>query len=86
MPICIHLNQLKEIKTGNTVCEECVKTGDKWVHLRVCQDCGTTLCCDSSVNQHARKHYTEDGHNIIASAEENERWLWCYEHKIIKKY
>ena len=85
MPSCIHLLQIKEIKQGKDHCEECVKTDDKWFHLRVCQDCGTTLCCDSSVNQHARKHYNEEGHCVIASAEPGERWLWCYEDKRIKK-
>lgn len=87
MANCIHLLQLNgDIKAGKDHCEECVKTNSTWVHLRVCQDCGTTLCCDSSPNKHANAHYTKDGHCIIASAEPGEHWLWCYEDKVMKNY
>ncbi len=65
-------------------CEECVKTGDRWVHLRTCQTCGATLCCDSSPNTHMTKHFHAHGHPVVISAEPNERWAWCYEHKEIK--
>jgi hypothetical protein len=60
------------------VCEECAKTGDTWVHLRTCQTCGVTLCCDSSLNRHASAHARESGHPVTASAERRERWLYCY--------
>jgi uncharacterized UBP type Zn finger protein len=61
------------------VCEECAKSGDTWVHLRVCKVCGHVGCCDSSKNRHARAHYHETGHAIIGSAEPGDRpWLWCY--------
>ena len=59
-------------------CEECVKTGARWVHLRTCQECGRTLCCDSSPNRHATEHAHASGHPVIASAEPGERWLYCY--------
>jgi hypothetical protein len=59
-------------------CDECVKSGDTWVHLRTCQECGTTLCCDSSPNRHATRHAQESGHPVIGSAEPDERWLYCY--------
>ncbi len=62
------------------VCEECVKTGDPWVHLRVCKVCGHVGCCDSSINRHARAHFHETGHAIIGSANAYEDWLWCYAH------
>lgn len=67
-------------------CEECVRTGAQWVHLRTCQDCGVTLCCDSSPNQHASRHARESGHPVIASAEPGERWLYCYADDRFAKY
>jgi hypothetical protein len=59
-------------------CAECVKVGDRWLHLRTCQECGVTLCCDSSPNRHASGHARGSGHPVIASAEPGERWLYCY--------
>ncbi len=67
-------------------CTECVKTGDRWVHLRTCQECGTTLCCDSSPNKHASGHFETHGHPVIISAEPNEFWAWCYLDKRFLKY
>ena len=76
---CAHLSALTTIKTARDhVCDECVKTGDSWVHLRTCQTCGTTRCCDSSPNKHATKHFQTSAHPVVASAEPGEHWLWCY--------
>lgn len=76
---CPHLNEITTVKHPKRLeCAECVKTGDQWVHLRTCQECGTTLCCDSSPNQHASKHASASGHPVIASAQPGERWLYCY--------
>ena len=76
---CAHLVAVDTVKPpARRVCEQCVKTGDSWVHLRTCQQCGTTLCCDSSPNQHASKHARASRHPVIASAEIGERWLYCY--------
>jgi Zn-finger in ubiquitin-hydrolases and other protein len=76
---CTHLSALSEIRVPTRrVCDECVKTGSRWVHLRTCQACGVTLCCDSSPNQHASHHARASGHPVIASAEIGERWLYCY--------
>ncbi|WP_460968781.1 UBP-type zinc finger domain-containing protein [Spirosoma migulaei] len=77
--ICDHLSSLTEIRTAREyVCEECIKTGDSWVHLRTCQTCGTTLCCDSSPNKHATKHFLASEHPVVISSEPGERWLWCF--------
>lgn len=77
--MCQHLDALTETKTAKAYeCEECVKTGDEWVHLRTCQECGVTLCCDSSPNRHARKHAKTVGHPVIRSAEPGESWLYCF--------
>jgi hypothetical protein len=77
--LCIHLRCIKEVKVGDGgVCEECIKHNGTWVHLRTCQTCGVTLCCDDSPQQHMTKHYHHDHHPVIASAQPGERWLWCY--------
>jgi Zn-finger in ubiquitin-hydrolases and other protein len=68
------------------VCEECVKTGDRWDHLRTCQTCGVTLCCDSSPNRHASRHARAAHHPVIASAEPGERWLYCYIDEVFAEY
>jgi hypothetical protein len=84
---CAHLTAITEIKQPRRrVCEECTKTGDSWVHLRTCQECGATLCCDSSPNRHASKHAHASKHPVIASAEPGERWLYCYPHEQTAKY
>ena len=85
--LCAHLSAITDIKEREDyVCEECMKTGDTWMHLRTCQTCGVTLCCDSSPNQHASKHAHKSGHPVISSAEPGERWLWCYVDEQIAEY
>lgn len=87
METCSHLGALTEIKQAKAYeCEECVKTGDRWVHLRTCQTCGTTLCCDSSPNRHATQHAHATSHPVVASAEPGERWLYCYPDDIFARY
>jgi hypothetical protein len=77
--LCSHLKELKELKfEKDHVCEECIKIGSPWVHLRTCQTCGQTLCCDSSPNRHASKHADEHNHPVAISAEPGEKWAWCY--------
>jgi uncharacterized UBP type Zn finger protein len=76
---CPHLEAITSVKLPKRrECEECVKIGAQWVHLRTCQLCGSTLCCDSSPNRHATKHAKATGHPVIASAEPGEAWLYCY--------
>ena len=77
--MCEHLEAITEVKLPAAhECEECVKIGDRWVHLRTCQECGVTLCCDSSPNRHARRHYHQTHHPVIRSAEPEESWLYCF--------
>ena len=84
---CEHIAAIKAVtRPEKRVCFECSKTGDRWVHLRTCQRCGVTLCCDSSPNQHASAHAKETGHEVIASAESGERWLYCYPHDAFANY
>ncbi len=88
--ICEHLESFdaSNIKKSTTYeCAECIKTGDSWVHLRTCQECGVTLCCDSSPNKHASHHYvTHNEHSVVISAEPEEKWTWCYAHKSFVEY
>lgn len=77
---CGHLDQITVEMPGEVDgCEECLKTGDRWVHLRVCRSCGKVGCCDSSPNRHASKHAAEARHPIVSSAEPGEDWSYCFE-------
>jgi uncharacterized UBP type Zn finger protein len=75
---CKHLNTIRVTDTGIHVCEDCVKIGDDWVHLRMCLECGHVGCCDSSKNKHARKHFLRTGDPLVRSIEPGEHWIWCY--------
>lgn len=84
---CTHLEAIENIKHPAALeCVECTKTGSPWVHLRTCQTCGVTLCCDSSPNRHATTHAQGTGHPVIASAEKGERWLYCYADEAFAEY
>ena len=86
-PACDHISAVTAIKHPQRhVCDECIKIKAHWVHLRTCQSCGTTLCCDSSPNRHATAHATASGHPVIASAERGERWLYCYPDEAFVEY
>ncbi|WPR77285.1 UBP-type zinc finger domain-containing protein [Algoriphagus sp. NG3] len=81
---CEHLNR-KSFKTTKTkVCEECAKIGGKWIHLRLCQTCGVVLCCNSSQNQHAQKHFEATGHPVVTSVLPKpwSKFAWCYIDKL----
>jgi uncharacterized UBP type Zn finger protein len=75
---CTHLDQVKTDRPNSRGCEECLKMGDQWVHLRLCRSCGHVGCCDESKNKHATKHYHATRHPIITSLEQGEDWSWCY--------
>ena len=75
---CTHLNQVRNVKPKSKGCEECLQSGDTWVHLRLCRICGHVGCCDSSKNKHATKHFHATRHAIMQSMEPGENWGWCY--------
>lgn len=75
---CAHLNHIQNVTPSAKGCEDCLKVGDDWVHLRLCLSCGHVGCCDSSKNKHATKHYRTTHHPIIRSFEPGEHWRWCY--------
>ena len=81
-PACSHTAQAHTVSPLTTGCEECMKLGDSWVHLRVCMTCGKVGCCDDSKNKHATAHFHETGHPIIRSRERGEDWAYCYEDEV----
>lgn len=84
---CGHISGLETLlHPQNYECAECVKHGGEWVHLRTCQTCGVTLCCDDSPAAHMTRHFKETGHPVIISAEPGERWIWCYIDEQIASY
>ncbi|HZV97722.1 MAG TPA: UBP-type zinc finger domain-containing protein [Methylophilaceae bacterium] len=80
---CTHLDQILITEPTKHFCEECVRMGEGWVHLRMCLTCGHVGCCDSSPNKHASRHFLTSGHPLIRSIEPGESWTWCYEDEII---
>lgn len=78
MAQCTHLNLVGTVNPKTRGCEECLRTGDSWVHLRLCMICGHVGCCDSSQNKHATKHFHKSMHPVMKSLERGETWGWCY--------
>jgi uncharacterized UBP type Zn finger protein len=76
---CTHLDQISDVTPSTTEgCEDCLRDGGRWVHLRLCLSCGHVGCCDSSPNKHASRHAAEAGHPLVQSFEKGEDWVWCY--------
>lgn len=81
---CTHLDMIEVTELPERVegCEECLRTGGVWLHLRICLTCGHVGCCDDSPNRHATAHQTSSGHPLIRSLEPGEDWAWCYEDEV----
>lgn len=79
---CGHIDTIHDVTPSGDGCADCLKTGDGWVHLRLCLSCGYVGCCDDSKNKHATRHHHETGHPLIASYEKGEDWIWCYTDQI----
>ena len=78
-PTCTHLDSIRDVSPRTPDgCEECLKTGSWWVHLRLCLNCGHVRCCDNSPNKHATKHFRTTKDPLIQSYEPGEDWGWCY--------
>ena len=75
---CTHLEQIKEVTPSADGCEDCLKSGGRWLHLRLCMECGHVGCCDNSPHRHATKHFRQTTHPVIKSFEPGEEWGWCY--------
>ena len=78
MANCTHIDSIQEVTPQTQGCEECLKAGGKWVHLRLCLTCGHVGCCDSSRHKHATQHFHTAGHPVVKSLEPGEKWGWCY--------
>ncbi len=75
---CAHLSEIKKVTPSADGCEDCLKIGSTWVHLRLCEICGHVGCCDNSPNRHATGHFRATQHPIIRSFEPGEEWGYCY--------
>jgi hypothetical protein len=82
-PTCTHLDQVADVRPGSTGCEDCIRIGGWWVHLRLCMSCGYVGCCDDSPNRHATAHFHDTGHPIIQSYEPGEDWWYCYTDRLV---
>src|ERR1700730_6951702 len=83
MRACSHTDQIKDVTPNTHGCEECLKSGDTWIHLRCCLSCGHVGCCDSSKNKHATKHFRSTKHPLVKSGEPGEDWAWCYVDEVL---
>ncbi len=82
--ICSHLSEIShDLPTEIKGCEECLKTGDQWIHLRQCMICGHVGCCDDSKNKHATQHFHDTGHPLMKSLERGEDWMWCFVDNVV---
>jgi hypothetical protein len=76
---CAHLDQVRDVAPSSTEgCEDCLREGTRWVHLRECLECGHIGCCDNSPRRHATAHYRATSHPLMRSWEPGEDWGWCY--------
>jgi Na+/H+ antiporter len=78
--LCAHLGEAPVAVRPNTPegCEECLRNGTHWVHLRLCLSCGNVGCCDSSPERHATRHFEQVKHPVLRSFEPGESWRWCF--------
>ena len=75
---CTHMDGIRDVTPSALGCEECLRSGDVWLHLRLCRTCGHVGCCDESPNRHATKHFHATGHPVIEGYDPPEGWGWCY--------
>ena len=80
---CTHLDHIHHVAPSANGCEDCLRTCDEWVHLRMCLECGHVGCCDDSKNRHATKHFHDTQHPVIQSHQPGERWKWCYIDEVV---
>ncbi|HQZ96985.1 MAG TPA: UBP-type zinc finger domain-containing protein [Pyrinomonadaceae bacterium] len=78
MEYCEHVSTIVPVKPSSDGCEDCLKIGGRWLHLRLCKNCGHVGCCDQSPNKHATKHFRSTNHPIIKSFQPGEEWGYCY--------
>ena len=84
MATCTHIDtiEITELPESTDGCEDCLRMGGKWLHLRICLECGHVGCCDSSPNKHASAHARDEDHPIMRSLQPGEEWSWCFEDEV----
>lgn len=75
---CTHMSTVRTVEPKTPGCEECLRIGQPWVHLRLCRECGHVGCCDESIGKHATAHFQRSGHPIMEGYDPPEGWGWCY--------
>ncbi len=80
---CTHLDQIATVTPSALGCEDCLKIGSRWLHLRLCRTCGHVGCCDDSPNRHATKHFHATQHPVIEGYDPPEGWGWCFVDKLM---
>jgi hypothetical protein len=80
---CTHIADIRTVTPSALGCEECLKSGSVWLHLRICRSCGHVGCCDDSPNKHATKHFHATGHPVIEGYDPPEGWGWCYVDEVL---
>lgn len=83
MNSCTHIDEIREVRASADGCEDCLKMGGRWVHLRLCLECGHVGCCDDSPHKHATRHFHATNHPIITSFEPGEDWGWCFVDEVV---
>ncbi len=80
---CTHVEAVGDVEPSGDGCEDCMKTGDRWVHLRLCMVCGHVGCCDNSPHRHATAHFHATDHPLVQSFQPGEGWIWCYVDEVV---
>lgn len=80
---CTHVSLTNDVQPSANGCEDCLRIGARWVHLRLCMSCGHVGCCDSSPNRHASTHWRETDHPVVRSFEPGDHWWWCYADELL---
>jgi EmrB/QacA subfamily drug resistance transporter len=82
---CAHLGQISDDMPPSTRdgCEDCLREGTTWVHLRKCLACGHIGCCDDSPRRHATRHWHTSSHPLVQSFQPGEDWAWCYPDQLL---
>ncbi len=80
-PRCEHVDGLAPVRPRSADCRDCRDRPGRPATLVFCLTCGWVACSDDSLNHHARAHYEETDHPVVAGLQPGTRWRWCYVHQ-----